>query len=407
MTMKIVTIVGARPQFIKAAAVSRAVAEHNLLLTASDQPIDEVIVHTGQHYDPNMSDIFFEEMRIPRPAHCLDINDLSHGAMTGRMLEAIEAVLLREDPCLVVVYGDTNSTVAGALAGAKLGIPVAHIEAGLRSFNRRMPEEINRVLTDHLSTLLICPTRVAIANLNAEGIRAESPDIPMLDSPDDLAGIFQHPSATTPGVCLVGDVMYDAVRFYGKHLSPESTVLQRLDLASLDRARASNNPTFALCTIHRAETTDDPARLRAVLSALDRIAKELPVVFPVHPRTQKRLRDMSLKPAEKGVRLIDPVSYLDMLQLLRTCSLVMTDSGGLQKEAFFFRKPCLTLREETEWTELVEHGCNRLTGTDAERIWQAYLAMREHSIDPALSFYGKGHASEVIVALLYRIGLLT
>jgi UDP-GlcNAc3NAcA epimerase len=308
------TIVGARPQFIKAAPVSRALAEAGLR---------ELLVHTGQHFDPAMSDIFFDELNIPAPAYNLDINSLTHGAMTGRMIEEIERVLLQEKPDLVLVYGDTNSTIAGALAAAKLHIPVAHVEAGLRSFNRRMPEEINRVVTDHLSDILFCPTQTAVANLKTEGL--------------------------VDGVHAVGDVMYDATLAAIEQAAARSEILEKLQLTP---------KSYAVCTIHRAENTDDPVRFAKVAAWLADMAKDIPIVMAVHPRTRKLLSQGTQ--ALQGVRLVDPLGYLDMTQLMHHACAAYTDSGGLQKEAYFHQVPCVTLRDETEWVETIEAGWNRL-----------------------------------------------
>jgi UDP-GlcNAc3NAcA epimerase len=330
--VKVLTVLGARPQFVKAAAVSRALAQAG---------VDEVLVHTGQHHDANMSDVFFSELGIPAPAHHLGVAGGSHGAMTGRMLERVEEVLLAERPDWVLVYGDTNSTLAGALAAVKLHLPVAHVEAGLRSFNRRMPEEVNRVLTDHAADLLFAPTEAAVANLRAEGIDGER-------------------------VRQVGDVMYDAALHYGAEAERGSDVLSRLGLAP---------GGYALSTVHRAENTDDPARLRAVFAGLARLARELPVVLPLHPRTRGALERAGAPVDTAGLRIVDPVGYLDMVMLEKHAALVATDSGGVQKEAFFYRVPCVTLRDETEWVELVELGWNRLASpADAAAVARALLA---------------------------------
>lgn len=311
---RVLTIVGARPQFIKASPVSHALRAAGLT---------EVLVHTGQHFDAMMSDVFFDELDIPKPAYNLEVNSLGHGAMTGRMLERIEDTLVKEMPDLVLIYGDTNSTVAGALAASKLHIPVAHVEAGLRSFNRRMPEEINRVVADHLSTQLFCPTATSVSNLAAEGI--------------------------TKGVHMVGDVMFDTTLAAVKRGQERSKILETLALKP---------KTYAVSTIHRAENTDDPERFKAVVAWLEQAAKDQPVIMPVHPRTRKLMTSRGLEP--KGVRLVDPLGYLDMALLVHNATAVYTDSGGLQKEAYFHRIPCVTLRDETEWVETVEAGWNRL-----------------------------------------------
>ncbi len=348
--MKLITIVGARPQFIKAAAVSRELAKYD--------EIEELIVHTGQHFDANMSDVFFDEMEIPRPHYNLDVNGLSHGAMTGQMMEKIEKVLMDEKPDWVLVYGDTNSTIAGAMAARKLHIKVAHVEAGLRSFNMRMPEEINRILTDRISNILFCPTDTAIANLKKEGY--ENFDIKIVKS---------------------GDVMQDAAMFYaGRAQKP------KVDLPD----------EFVLATIHRAENTDDPARLKAIFEAFAHISKRLPVVLPLHPRTKKIIEKLDLKIDTSKIFILEPVGYLQMVYMLKSCKLVMTDSGGLQKEAFFFAKPCITLRDETEWVELVENGFNTVVGADKNKIIKAFDS-QNYKIDFRKDLYGKGKASQNIV----------
>jgi UDP-GlcNAc3NAcA epimerase len=358
--MKILTILGARPQFIKAAVVSR------LLRGAAG--LDEVLVHTGQHYDENMSDVFFDELDIPRPQYHLGVGSGSHGAQTGRMLEKIEQVMVAERPDVVLVYGDTNSTLAGALAASKLHVPVAHVEAGLRSFNRAMPEEINRVVTDHLSTWLFAPTASAVANLRREGI--------------DEKKTF-----------LVGDVMYDAALHYGAdgEAGPERFGVRPKD--------------YVLATIHRAENTDTPDRLRSIFAGLREVARSVPVLLPLHPRTRAVLRREGLEAGGPDLRLIDPVGYLDMVRLERHARLIATDSGGVQKEAFFHRVPCVTLRCETEWVELVEMGWNRLVPpTDAAAVRDGILgslAEPERAAPPA-DLYGGGRAGARIVELLSR-----
>lgn len=341
MTRKILTVVGARPQFIKAAAVSRAFRGHTGLR--------EVMVHTGQHFDADMSDVFFDELDIPAPTHNLAINGGGHGEMTGRMLEQLERVMVDEKPDMVLIYGDTNSTLAAALAASKLLIPVAHVEAGLRSFNRAMPEEVNRVLADHVSTLLFCPTRAAIGNLSVEGI--------------------------TNGVFNVGDVMFDATVFATEKAREHSTILEHLGVQAGE---------YAVSTIHRAENTDTYENLAEVLDWLKDKAKVMPVVLPLHPRTRAAAQRFDLN--FDGLTLCDPVGYLDMAQLLSGAMAAYTDSGGLQKEAYFHKVPCVTLRDQTEWVETVECGWNRLW-KDPE-----YVSIRQ-DIDE----YGDGRASEVIL----------
>ncbi|NPV27288.1 MAG: UDP-N-acetylglucosamine 2-epimerase (non-hydrolyzing) [Firmicutes bacterium] len=371
--MKIVTIVGARPQFIKAAVVSRAIEEYNRDRRGGCM-IEEVIVHTGQHFDENMSDIFFQEMSIPRPRYHLGIGGTSHGAMTGRMLERLEEVILREKPDAVMVYGDTNSTLAGALAAVKLHVPVAHVEAGLRSYNMRMPEEVNRILTDRISRWLFCPTAASVENLKNEGFCIQ-----------DGKRLFEH----QPVVALVGDVMYDAALFYKKIARPSQ------EIAELIKKFPDG---FYLATIHRAENTDESVRLQSILKALEAIAREIPVVLPLHPRTRQCL--MVNHNQLEYVHQIAPVGYFDMITLLSHCRGVFTDSGGIQKEAYFFGKPCVTLREETEWVELVEHGFNILAGADYERILAAESRMRDKRIDTLIDLYGSGNAGRKIVQVL-------
>ncbi|WP_025514230.1 non-hydrolyzing UDP-N-acetylglucosamine 2-epimerase [Bordetella trematum] len=352
MPKKILTVLGARPQFIKASVVSAAIAAHPQL--------QEVVVHTGQHFDANMSDVFFQELGMNAPQHHLDIHGGGHGEMTGRMLIALERVLQQERPDTVLVYGDTNSTLAGALAAAKLHIPVAHVEAGLRSFNMRMPEEVNRVLTDRLSSLLFTPTDTATQHLLAEGM--------------DAARIQQ-----------VGDVMLDVARFHGARTGENDDLLRRHGLVP---------GQYILVTIHRAENTDHPQRLRAIVAALLETARSQTVVWPLHPRTKQILQQLGLEQElANRIRLIDPVGYLDMVRLEKHCALVLTDSGGVQKEAFFHQRPCVTVRDETEWTELVEAGWNRLAPPESAGIIvqavQAALTATPGQIQP----YGDGTAA--------------
>jgi UDP-GlcNAc3NAcA epimerase len=354
--LKIITIVGARPQFVKAAVVSRALSK------VSD--IEELIVHTGQHHDANMSDVFFDEMEIPKPTFNLGIHGLGHGAMTGQMLEGLEAIYRDQKPDRVLVYGDTNSTLAGALAAAKMHIPVAHVEAGLRSFNMKMPEEINRILTDRISDLLFCPTQTAIDNLSKEG----------------------YPFAENK-VILSGDVMQDAAMYYAQTSAAKSTIIEKLKLRD-----------FVLCTLHRAENTDDLSRLKSIIDSLSEIHNAIPVVLPLHPRTQKIVKEAGF---HLPFTVIDPVGYFDMIEMLKHCSLVMTDSGGLQKEAFFFSKHCITLRDETEWVELVQGGFNKLAGADFSKILLSFDEMRNKKSDFSVNLYGGGKSSEKIVNELH------
>ena len=363
-TVNVTTVVGARPQFIKAAAVSRAIADLNR--AAGGPRLLERIVHTGQHYDPGMSQVFFDEIGIPPPAVNLEVGSGSHGHQTGQMLDRLEQDLVASRPDRVLIYGDTNSTLAGALASAKLQIPVAHVEAGLRSYNRHMPEEINRVVADRLSALLFCPTRAAVENLAKEGIRQ--------------------------GVHRVGDVMYDSVLFHASQADRRSDLMARLGLKP---------KSFYLATVHRAENTDDAERLSAILASFAQI--RVPVVIPMHPRTRKTLGARAGRVGGE-VRVIDPVPYLDMLALERNARIILTDSGGVQKEAYWFGVPCVTLRDETEWVELVEAGCNRVVGADPKAIGRAVADFEAAGAslppDRPADLYGDGHGAEKIVALL-------
>ncbi len=353
----LLTVVGARPQFIKAAVLSRLIREKY-----SGQ-LAEYLVHTGQHYDENMSEVFFRQMRIPEPDVNLAVGSGSHGRQTGAMLAALEEVLLTRRPDRVLVYGDTNSTLAGALAAAKLGIPVAHVEAGLRSFQRSMPEELNRVVTDHLSDKLFCPTTTAVDNLAAEGIRA--------------------------GVHLVGDVMFDASLYYRRLIEQDSLEV-RLPPGIPD--------DFYLLTLHRPENTDDPTRLRAIVDALNALNGHFGV-FPVHPRARKMLSAQGLALAPH-IRAVEPVGYLEMLALESRCRFIVTDSGGVQKEAFFFAKPCITLRDQTEWVETVQSGWNTLTGAEPVKIRRAFENLRVPTERP--DFYGDGDAGSRILSILMK-----
>lgn len=356
--MKIITIVGARPQFVKAAVVSRAIENHN----KDHKHIQEQIIHTGQHFDENMSTVFFKQMNIPKPHYNLEINSLSHGAMTGKMLEKIEEVLLKERPDWVLVFGDTNSTLAGALAAKKLHIKVAHVEAGLRSFNMNMPEEINRILTDRISDIVFCPTKTAVENLKNEGY--------------DNLNIKQ---------VLSGDVMYDAALYYkDKSKRPESV---------------NNIGQFVLSTVHRQENTDDKFKLTSIFEAFKEIAQSQKVILPLHPRTIKKLKDFGVKP-DPNIQILEPVGYFEMIWLISNCSCVITDSGGLQKEAFFFSKPCITIREETEWTELVLNRVNILTGSDKSKIIDTYNQLHQFPIDFNINLYGEGDTGHIIVKKL-------
>ncbi len=359
--LKIISVVGARPQFIKAAMISRR-------LEASEE-LSEILIHTGQHYDPNLSAIFFEELNLPEANVNLGVGSASHGEQTGKIMIALEPILVREEPDCILVYGDTNSTLAGALTAAKIGIPIAHIEAGLRSFNRTMPEEINRVLTDHVSEYLFAPTRNAVENLKREGIGDER--------------IFE-----------VGDVMYDAALTYGRKAEEKSGIIEELKLEA---------GQFLLATVHRAENTDDKRRLESIFRGLERVSRELPVVVPLHPRTRKALDGTEFcRQDSSELRIIDPVGYLDMIMLEKNARLIATDSGGVQKEAFFFRVPCVTLREETEWVELVEIGWNRLAppieGVEIGKVIGDFL--KEEPEPSPEGLYGDGEAASEIVRVL-------
>lgn len=358
--IKIITVIGARPQFIKAAAISRAIRSKYL------GQIEEILVHTGQHYDENMSSVFFSELDIPAPAYNLEISGGSHGAMTGKMLEGIENVLLSEKPDWLLIYGDTNSTLAGALAAAKLHIPIAHVEAGLRSFNMNMPEEINRIVADRISQKTFCPTQIAVDNLYREGI--------------------------TSGVHLVGDVMFDVSLYYRDIARLRSDVIERLGLAE---------GKYALATCHRAENTDDSQRLTSIVEGLADLASQIPVVLPLHPRTRKKIQDLNLTPSLSSIMVVEPLPFLDMIRLEQGSRVIVTDSGGVQKEAFFYGVPCVTMRDETEWTETVDLGLNVLVGADRRLIGNALTRNRPEG-DLAQP-YGHGNASETILKELLSV----
>ncbi len=350
--MRILSIIGARPQFIKAAALSRSILEH--------PNISEIILHTGQHFDDNMSEIFFREMEIPNPDYNLGIQGGSHGAMTGKMLEGIEKIAIKEKPDLVLTYGDTNSTLAGALSASKLGIPTAHVEAGLRSFNMAMPEEINRILTDRISNYLFCPTQTSVDNLKKEG--------------------FENFNCS---ISNVGDIMYEAALFYGQKSDSRSTIINSLGLES-----------FALATFHRQENTDRKENLQGIINALNSINKRLRVVCPIHPRTRQKIESLKI---QVDFDMIDPVGYFDMLELIKNSELVLTDSGGLQKEAYFFSRYCITMREQTEWVELVHSGVNILTGASEEKIKSEFENFTNKELNFSEKLYGDGKTSKSIL----------
>ena len=372
--LKIVTVVGARPQIIKAAALSRAIRN------SFASQISEVIIHTGQHYDANMSQVFFEELGIPAPHQNLNIGSASHGRQTAQMLEGIEKVLTDEKPDYIILYGDTNSTLAGAMAASKMHIPVVHIEAGLRSFNKSMPEEINRIMCDHASTLLFVPTEAGIKNLEREGF---------------VTGNRAPFSPDKPGVFHCGDIMFDNLVYFSGIAGEKTDILQRLSLRE-------NN--FVLCTIHRDNNTDVPERLQQIFSAMCHIAENmrLDVVIPLHPRTSKIIESklpsglLSRITGNKHIHLIPPVSYLEMIMLEKNARLILTDSGGVQKEAYFFKKPLVVARPETEWIEIIENGAGIIADADETRIIDAVQHFMDHSLVDFPNVFGDGHAAEFI-----------
>ena len=361
--MKIATIIGARPQIIKAAALSRAIKSHFA------GRIQEVIVHTGQHYDDNMSQVFFDELGIPKPDYNLQVGSASHGVQTAKMIEGIERILLDEKPDYLVLYGDTNSTLAGAVAASKIHVPIVHIEAGLRSFNKSMPEEINRIVCDHCSTLLFTPTLAGKENLAREGFKMDN------DGPYTI---------DNPKVFHCGDIMYDNSLYFSKIAEQKTDVLSRLGLTG---------KPFVLATLHRDSNTDDKERLTSILDAFSELSKDITIVLPMHPRTRKHAADYH----PDNVIVIEPVSFLEMIQLEKHANLVMTDSGGVQKESYFFKKPCAILRPETEWVEIVETGSATLVDADKDKILQA---CRHYLQQPPVDFpeiFGNGHAAEFIL----------
>jgi UDP-N-acetylglucosamine 2-epimerase len=376
--MKITSVVGARPQFIKLAPLVKTIND-------TGGRIEHLIVHTGQHYDYNMSKVFFDELGLPEPDHHLGVGSGEHGAQTGLMLQKIEDVLVKEKPDRAIVYGDTNSTLAGALAAAKLNIPVAHVEAGLRSYNKRMPEEVNRVLTDHCSSVLFCPTEIAVKNLQKEGFTNIANGGKLIDDSFGPSLFTRHPSL----VVNVGDIMYDSFLLCLGIAEKKSDIVKKLELTPKG---------YCLATVHRAENTDDKGRLRDILEALSEISVESPVVFPVHPRTQKAIKELARAvKVPAALRLVAPVSYFDMLILEKNAKVMLTDSGGMQKEAYFSRVPCVTLRDETEWVGTVESGWNILAGADKKRITKAF-----HGTQPGkeIEQYGRGDAASKIVGIL-------
>lgn len=359
--MKIATIVGARPQFVKAAAFSR--------IAAARPGCEEILIHTGQHYDANMSDVFFRELNIPPPRHHLGVGSGRHGAQTGKMMELIEEILLLEKPQVVLIYGDTNSTLAGALAAAKQHIPVAHVEAGLRSFNRKMPEELNRIVSDAVSDVLFAPTREAVAQLKTEGIRGDK-------------------------VVWSGDIMYDMALLVREISLRQSSILP--DLALKPKG-------YYVATIHRAENTDDPRRLAAIVKCLERVGREIPVVLPLHPRTRAALvRENLLDALSHAITLSEPLGFVDMVRLELDARAIITDSGGVQKEAFFYRIPCFVLRDETEWVELIEAGWNTLVPPADPAVMARVILDLQNRHPREISPYGDGHAATIIADELIR-----
>lgn len=362
MKMKVITVLGARPQFIKAAALSRE------FLTNFKNKIDEKIIHTGQHYDANMSDKFFKELNIPRPKYNLNVRSIFHGEMTGKMIIDIEKILLKEKPDYLIVYGDTNSTLAGAIAATKLNIPIAHIEAGLRSFNQHMPEEINRVITDKLSSILFCPTKKSIENLSKENIK-------------------KH-------VYNVGDVMFDVAKYQQKKFNKFNNFFNSLKISN----------DFILVTCHRAENTDNLLNLKNILSSLNQLSRISTIVFPIHPRTMNAINTNNLKEYIKNIKILDPLSYSEISELIKNAKCVLTDSGGMQKECFFYGTPCITLRNETEWVETLDAGMNILVGSSKNKILKETkkLLGRKDKTKSRLKPYGNGDASSKIASKLYN-----
>ena len=389
--MKLVTIIGARPQIIKAAALSRAIRNHY-----ADQ-IQEVIVHTGQHYDDNMSQVFFDELQIPRPDYNLHVGSASHGVQTAHMTEGIEALLIKEQPDFIVLYGDTNSTLAGAVAAAKIHVPIVHIEAGLRSFNKSMPEEINRIVCDHCSTLLFTPTKAGLENLKREGFPVDESGVSTLRRAQ--GSTTAAPTIDNPKVYHCGDIMYDNSLHFADIAEEKTDILQRLELVG---------KPFILATIHRDSNTDHPERLNAIFDALIELSKENQIVLPLHPRTAKLLKTnlsnekQALVFSSANIKLIPPVSFLEMIALERHAQLVMTDSGGVQKEAYFFKKPCIILRPETEWVEIVQTGNAILADADGSRIMKAWQHFKNNPPTTFPEIFGDGHAAEFMLEQMLK-----
>ncbi|GAB5525846.1 MAG: UDP-N-acetylglucosamine 2-epimerase (non-hydrolyzing) [Roseivirga sp.] len=375
--LKIVTVIGARPQIIKASALSRAIKTHY------NQEVREVLVHTGQHYDQQMSEVFFKELQIPKPDYNLGIGSGTHGTQTAGMIEGLEQILIREKPNFLLVYGDTNSTLAAAVTASKLHIPIAHVEAGLRSFNKAMPEEINRILCDHTSTLLFSPTQTGINNLISEGFGTSNKGPYHVDN---------------PGVFNVGDVMYDNSLFFSELAQNQSRILERIAL---------KNKEFVLCTVHRPQNVDNTSNLKSIMEALISIADSgMPLVLPLHPRTRKQLESpfegnpWANLQTHEHIHLLEPVSFLDMISLQKNSKMIITDSGGIQKEAFFFGKPCIVLRPETEWVEIIDKGAGILCDSDPLRISNAYKHFQHYDTPPTDGIYGNGNAAEKILSIM-------
>jgi UDP-GlcNAc3NAcA epimerase len=379
--MKLVTIIGARPQIIKAAALSRAIKNH-----FSDR-IQEVIVHTGQHYDDNMSQVFFDELQIPRPDYNLHVGSASHGVQTARMTEGIEALLIKEQPDFIVLYGDTNSTLAGAVAAAKIHVPIVHIEAGLRSFNKSMPEEINRIVCDHCSTLLFTPTKAGLENLKREGFSIDEGGV-------STGSTTAVPTIDNPKVYHCGDIMYDNSLHFANIAEEKTDIIQHMELV---------RKPFILATIHRDTNTDYPERLSAIFRSIIKLSEECQIVLPLHPRTAKLVKTNLDENLQKqifncqNIKLIPPVSFLEMIALERHAQLIMTDSGGVQKEAYFFKKPCIILRPETEWVEIVETGNAILADADESRIMKAWQHFKNNPPTVFPEIFGDGHAAEFML----------
>lgn len=375
--MKIVTIIGARPQIIKAAAISREIAKNYV------GEINEIIVHTGQHYDNNMSNIFFNELNIPRPNYNLNVGSGIHGVQTAKMIEGIEEILLKEKPAYILLYGDTNSTLAGAVAASKIELPIVHIEAGLRSFNKSMPEEVNRIVCDHLSTLLFSPTETGLNNLIKEGFKKEIKE-------------FNNPNS--PGVFHCGDIMYDNSLYFAELAEKQSKILARFNLKSDE---------FILSTVHRDHNTDLPKNLHSIFEALLKISEEYKVILPLHPRTKKKLENLEDKHLYSRVLrsdsllLIEPVSFLDMIELERSCKMIITDSGGVQKEAYFFNKPCVILRPETEWVEVLETKKARLVSANYVDIISAFTEFKNRKAEEFPPIFGDGSAADFICKTIF------